>query len=65
VLIIFTSPDVAGAVSDGGAIGGFVITGLGAAGFEVVRRVRFLRVCASASTRQKLTSRKAAKKIFM
>jgi hypothetical protein len=38
---------------------------LGAAGLVVVRRVRFLRVCASASTKQKLTSRKAAKKNFM
>jgi hypothetical protein len=65
VLIIFTSPVVVGAVSDGGAIGGFVITGFGAAAFVVVRRVRFLLVCASASIMQKLTSRKAATKNFM
>src|SRR5688572_9228986 len=62
VLMIFTSPAVA--VSVGGAIGGFVITGFGAAGLGV-RRVRFLLVCASASTKQQLTSKKAATKNFM
>jgi hypothetical protein len=39
--MIFTSPVAAGAVCVGGAMGGFVITGLGAAAFVVVRRVRF------------------------
>jgi hypothetical protein len=60
--MIFTSPEVV--VSVGGATGGFVITGLGAAGL-VVRRVRFFFVCASASTKQQLTSKNAAMKNFM
>ena len=47
VLMIFTSP-VAGAVSVAGAIGGFVITGLGAAVLVVVRRVRFFFIAYSA-----------------
>jgi hypothetical protein len=64
--MIFTSPGAAGTVSAGGAIGGFVITGFGgAAALVVVRRVRFFLVCASASTRQQLTSRNAATKNFM
>src|ERR1043165_3484314 len=65
-LMIFTSSPVA-LVSDAGvlwvasagAIGGFVITGLGTAGTE--RRTRFLRrLCASPSTIQKLTTRQTA-----
>src|SRR5688500_20128734 len=42
VLMIFTSLVAGAAVSVGAAIGGFVITGLGATGLVAVRRVRFL-----------------------
>src|SRR5690242_17709651 len=65
-LMIFTSSPVA-LVSDeavlcvasAGAIGGFVIIGLGAAG--TARRTRFLRrLWASPSTTQKLTTRQTA-----
>src|SRR5687768_9266479 len=68
--MIFTSPGPGvasgvAAVSVGGAIGGFVITGFGAGGFAV-RRVRLLRlVCASASITQKLTRRHAVTRILM
>src|SRR5262245_6682589 len=66
VLIIFTSSPVGFAlvaavlcVASGGAIGGFVITGLDAAGAARLERF-FLRVWASPSTRQKLTTRQTA-----
>src|SRR5215813_3064714 len=65
VLMIFTSsPDVAlvaavPSVASAGAIGGFVITGLGAAGVARLWRL-FRRVWASPSARQKLTTRQTA-----
>src|SRR6185437_9282854 len=68
VLMIFTSPPSVGAsagffAESGGAIVGFVITGLGAA--CVTRRERFFRrVCASPSIRQKLMTRHAAMRIL-
>jgi hypothetical protein len=66
VLIILTSP-VAGvsAVASAGAIGGFVITGLATAGFVARLERRYLRVCASASTKQKLTTRHVAMRNLM
>src|SRR5215510_4425844 len=60
VLMIFTSPVSAVlCVASGGAIGGFVITGLGAAGAARLERF-FRRVWAWPSTTQKLTTRHAA-----
>src|ERR1041385_4026645 len=65
--MIFTSSPVAllsvgavGCVASGGAIGGFVITGLGAAGTAARRERFFPRRCASPSTMQKLTTRQTA-----
>src|SRR5919106_1118485 len=65
VLMILTSPVDGFSALSGGVIGGFVITGFATAGF-VARRVRFLlRVCASASTKQKLIARQTVMRTLM
>src|SRR6185369_10911632 len=57
VLMIFTSPLAVLSVSVAGAIDGFVMTGLAAAGVEVRRDFFFFRVCAVPSTTQKVRTR--------
>src|SRR6185369_3678373 len=57
VLMIFTSPVDALSVSVAGAIGGFVMTGLAAAGVEVRRVFFFFLFCAVPSMTQKVKTR--------